>query len=164
MGEDLGQDLEAGQYIVEADDNAGFVALLERQQAEAQSPTISGEDLWRKNTLLLNRKHIRMHDRPMRLARIHNRYLNSPFRTFKKKGKWTAYSTEIEAALSMWLYSINEEDQKTHLALENQLNEHPDVKGEVRFCGKEQSEKQSLRLLGPFTEALEQDLPVVDAN
>ncbi|KAJ4077796.1 hypothetical protein NW761_012114 [Fusarium oxysporum] len=87
-------------------------------------------------------------------------------------GKWRAYSDEIEAALSLWLYSVDECENKVQWAKEKEQKESPNdgsareterEGGEERpkddaWLRKGTSAKPSLRLLGSHTAALRQDL------
>ncbi|CAI6089116.1 unnamed protein product [Clonostachys chloroleuca] len=87
-------------------------------------------------------------------------------------GKWRAYSDEIEAALSLWLYSVDECENKVQWAKEKEQKESPNnggaretkrEDGEERpkddaWLRKGTSAKPSIRLLGSHTAALLQDL------
>ncbi|KAK3346333.1 hypothetical protein B0T25DRAFT_461123, partial [Lasiosphaeria hispida] len=69
-------------------------------------------------------------------------YESISFHVTRNEGKWKAYSDEIEAALSLWLYSDKSECPKDDAWL--RANGTP--------------AKPSLQLLGPYTAALYRDL------
>ncbi|KAJ4308776.1 hypothetical protein N0V84_011892 [Fusarium piperis] len=81
-------------------------------------------------------------------------------------GKWRAYSDEIEAALSLWLYSVDEcekkKEQKGSLddgsAGETEREDGEERPKDDAWLRKGTSAKPSLRLLGSHTAALWQDL------
>ncbi|KAH7318070.1 hypothetical protein B0I35DRAFT_478607 [Stachybotrys elegans] len=77
----------------------------------------------------------------------------------QQNGRWKAYADEIEAALSLWLYSVSEkerdhgQEQRKQTALES-----PHSKDDAWLRAKGSPAKRSLRLLGPNKGALHQDL------
>ncbi|KPM42985.1 hypothetical protein AK830_g3571 [Neonectria ditissima] len=73
------------------------------------------------------------------------------FRTFRKKKGWKAYSDEIDAALSLWLYRAIEEEK-------DRLPTAELDKDDVWLRAKESPGKRSLRLLGSSTSSLRRDL------
>ncbi|WYZ42190.1 hypothetical protein EsH8_V_001085 [Colletotrichum jinshuiense] len=82
------------------------------------------------------------------------------FRLTRKDKRWKAHSDEIEAALSLWLYTVHrhehdEEGESTKApAARNSDSEDDDT----WLREKGPAAESSLRLLGPDTEALRQDL------
>jgi hypothetical protein len=69
------------------------------------------------------------------------------------KGNWKAYADEVEAALSLWLFSVDEkENRKTYQQL-LRLS-----KDDTWLRSKGTTAKDSLRLLGQYTHALNRDL------
>ncbi|KAH6848117.1 hypothetical protein B0I37DRAFT_376732, partial [Chaetomium sp. MPI-CAGE-AT-0009] len=65
---------------------------------------------------------------------------------------WTAYADEIEAALSLWLYSVENKERRPI------GNGNAAVDDDKWLRSKETAAKPSLRLIGSFTETLHQDL------
>ncbi|EJT69327.1 hypothetical protein GGTG_12946 [Gaeumannomyces tritici R3-111a-1] len=96
-------------------------------------------------------------------------YESIPFHVKRHGGRWRAYSDEIEAALSLWLYSVDKQENNVEVAKEKKQKESLDVRetqgkdGGERpkddaWLRKETSAKPSLRLLGSHTAALYRDL------
>ncbi|KAL8365070.1 hypothetical protein RB595_004064 [Gaeumannomyces hyphopodioides] len=91
-------------------------------------------------------------------------YESIPFHVKRHGGRWRAYSDEIEAALSLWLYSVDkqENDEKESPddgnARETQGNGGGERPKDDAWLRKETSAKPSLRLLGSHTAALYRDL------
>ncbi|KAL8336355.1 hypothetical protein RB601_000260 [Gaeumannomyces tritici] len=96
-------------------------------------------------------------------------YESIPFHVKWRGGRWRAYSDEIEAALSLWLYSVDKQENDVEAAKEKKQKESPDARetqgkdGGERpkddaWLRKETSAKPSLRLLGSHTAALYRDL------
>lgn len=82
------------------------------------------------------------------------------FRLRQQNGSWKAYADEIEAALSLWLYSAREQER-------GQQRKPQEIRGsrgtftpkaDEWFRAKGLSAKRSLRLLGPYTPQLHRDL------
>ncbi|KAF2250191.1 hypothetical protein BU26DRAFT_296992 [Trematosphaeria pertusa] len=71
-----------------------------------------------------------------------------------ENGKWKAYSDEIEAALSLWLYSVYELENPKDV----KENKGQDTKDDAWLRAKGTPAKQSLRLLGSYSRALHQHL------
>ncbi|CAM1508997.1 Fc.00g027360.m01.CDS01 [Cosmosporella sp. VM-42] len=71
------------------------------------------------------------------------------FRLRHQNGKWRAFSDEIEAALSLWLYSVNEEEMKAPKVSDGDDAWHR---------AKGTPSKLSLHLLGSKTPSLNRDL------
>ncbi|KLU91868.1 hypothetical protein MAPG_10817 [Magnaporthiopsis poae ATCC 64411] len=96
-------------------------------------------------------------------------YESIPFHVRRHGGRWRAYSDEIEAALSLWLYSVDKQENDVEVAKEKKQKEPLDAR-ETRgkdggerpkddaWLRKETSAKPSLRLLGSHTAALYRDL------
>ncbi|KAH7013118.1 hypothetical protein EDB80DRAFT_364139 [Ilyonectria destructans] len=77
----------------------------------------------------------------------------------QQTGSWKAYSDEIEAALSLWLYSVNEQEHrhnKQQLEREEILKRAR--KDDAWLRAKGSPAKPSLRLLGPCVPGLHRDL------
>lgn len=77
----------------------------------------------------------------------------------QQNGNWKAYSDEIEAALSLWLYSVDEHehrDDEHQLEMEAVLKRAR--KDDAWLRAKGSPAKPSLRLLGPYTPSLHRDL------
>ncbi|KAL8281863.1 hypothetical protein RB597_009535 [Gaeumannomyces tritici] len=96
-------------------------------------------------------------------------YESIPFHVKRHGGRWRAYSDEIEAALSLWLYSVDKQENDVEVAKEKKQKESLDARetqgkdGGERpkddaWLRKETSAKPSLRLLGSHTAALYRDL------
>lgn len=82
-------------------------------------------------------------------------------RLLRQGGKWRAFANEIEAVLSLWLYSVSRREQ-AHQGTEsepsdNRSNPNADEDAWLRSKGPS-SLMQSLRLLGPDSLALRRDL------
>ncbi|KAH6617508.1 hypothetical protein F5144DRAFT_393815 [Chaetomium tenue] len=74
------------------------------------------------------------------------------FRVHREAKGWRTYADEIEAGLSLWLYSVeNKERRRIQDGTES-------LDGDEWLRSKETSAKPSLRLIGPFTKALHQVL------
>ncbi|KAK6719619.1 hypothetical protein SNK05_002750 [Fusarium graminearum] len=80
-------------------------------------------------------------------------------------GKWRAYSDEIEAALSLWLYSVDERENKElkespndGSAKKTEREDREERPKDDAWLRKGTSAKPSLRLLGSYMAALQQDL------
>ncbi|KAL8399273.1 hypothetical protein RB596_007914 [Gaeumannomyces avenae] len=96
-------------------------------------------------------------------------YESIHFRVKRHGGRWRAYSDEIEAALSLWLYSVDKQENDIEVAKEKKQKESLHARetqgkdGGERpkddaWLRKETSAKPSLRLLGSHTAALYRDL------
>ncbi|KAF4997934.1 hypothetical protein FDECE_11947 [Fusarium decemcellulare] len=79
------------------------------------------------------------------------------FQLKKEKEKWKAYSDDIEAALSLWLYSVNSLEEKD---LKHRVTKFANDEGgdDAWLRTKGSSAKRSLRLLGQGTQTLTQNL------
>ncbi|KAH6847821.1 hypothetical protein B0I37DRAFT_152071 [Chaetomium sp. MPI-CAGE-AT-0009] len=81
------------------------------------------------------------------------------FRLDIRDGKWKAYSDEIEAALSLWLFSVHQDkrdDQEKHReGLSASISDPGD---DAWLRAKGSPAKRSLRLLGSYTQGLHRDL------
>ncbi|KAF4467552.1 ankyrin repeat [Fusarium albosuccineum] len=79
------------------------------------------------------------------------------FQVKKEKGKWKTYSDDIEATLSLWLYSVNSLEDKD---LETQAIKFANDEGgdDAWLRTKGASTKRSVRLLGQGTKTLTQNL------
>ncbi|KAL2270538.1 hypothetical protein VTJ83DRAFT_2722 [Remersonia thermophila] len=75
------------------------------------------------------------------------------FRIESSGGRWRAFLGELDAALSLWLYSV-----KDPISTQPKGDAKGGDKVRQRFRIKEAFEKSNLRLLGRRTEALERDL------
>ena len=85
-----------------------------------------------------------------------------------ENGSWKAYSDEIDAALSLWLYSVYEqENPRDHANLKdaeeeegrrNKVKYRKPTKDDAWLRAKETPVKQSLQLLGSYSERLHQHL------
>jgi len=73
--------------------------------------------------------------------------------TRQQNGSWKAYSDEIEAALSLWLYSVSEQEEDEYQKASR--TSHPEDAW-LRSGGS--PAKRSLRLLGSYTKGLHRDL------
>ncbi|KAI6762512.1 hypothetical protein HG530_008492 [Fusarium avenaceum] len=69
-------------------------------------------------------------------------------------GKWKAYSDEIEASLSLWLYSVNQMEGKDPPSSSSK----PSIEDDAWHRAKGSSFKRSLRLIGLRTEILSRNL------
>lgn len=69
-------------------------------------------------------------------------------------GKWKAYSDEIEASLSLWLYSVNQMEEKDPPSSSSK----PSIEDDAWHRAKGSSLKRSLRVLGSRTEILSRNL------
>ncbi|KAG5660338.1 hypothetical protein KAF25_002944 [Fusarium avenaceum] len=69
-------------------------------------------------------------------------------------GKWKAYSDEIEASLSLWLYSVNQMEEKDSPSFSSK----PGIEDDAWHRAKGSSLKRSLRVLGLRTDILSQNL------
>ncbi|KAF4970276.1 hypothetical protein FSARC_2654 [Fusarium sarcochroum] len=85
----------------------------------------------------------------------HNAQLTS-FCVERRAGKWKAHADELEAALSLWLHTISEEDIECPSLYKSQSFGDQDDDSWLR--AKEPSAKQSLRILGPYDLTLLRDL------
>ncbi|KAF9772568.1 hypothetical protein IL306_009724, partial [Fusarium sp. DS 682] len=72
-------------------------------------------------------------------------------------GKWKAYSDEIEASLSLWLYSVNDLEDKYPQAPSGQPSNEDD-EDDAWLRAKGSSMKRSLRVLGLRTKVLDRSL------
>ncbi|KAJ3539079.1 hypothetical protein NM208_g5635 [Fusarium decemcellulare] len=79
------------------------------------------------------------------------------FKLKREKEKWKTYSDDIEAALSLWLYSVNSLEDKH---LKPRVTEFANDEGgdDAWLRAKGSSAKRSLRLLGQDTQILTQHL------
>ncbi|KAK5651448.1 hypothetical protein OQA88_12455 [Cercophora sp. LCS_1] len=77
-------------------------------------------------------------------------------------GRWKAYSDEIEAALSLWLYSIYEDENPKDAEGEEvppaMVKNRKPTKDDAWLRAKGTPVKQSLQLLGSYSECLHQHL------
>ncbi|KAI9147138.1 Ankyrin repeat, PH and SEC7 domain containing protein secG [Paramyrothecium foliicola] len=78
---------------------------------------------------------------------------NVSFRLTNENGIWKAEADELDAALSLWLYSVNEKEQGKGNAVSEEF-----PKGDKWLRAKGSPAKSSLRLLGPYDEGLHRDL------
>ncbi|KIL85392.1 hypothetical protein FAVG1_11348 [Fusarium avenaceum] len=69
-------------------------------------------------------------------------------------GKWKAYSDEIEASLSLWLYSVNQMEEKDPPSSSSK----PSIEDDAWHRAQGSSFKRSLRLLGLRTDTLSRNL------
>lgn len=69
-------------------------------------------------------------------------------------GKWKAYSDEIEASISLWLYSVNQMEEKDPPSSSSK----PSIEDDAWHRAKGSSFKRSLRLLGLRTDILSRSL------
>ena len=76
------------------------------------------------------------------------------FRVDRETKGWRTYADEIEAALSLWLYSVNNKER----GLIRDGDGDAAVDDDKWLRSKEASAKPSLRLIGSFTPALHQNL------
>ncbi|ETS83858.1 hypothetical protein PFICI_05734 [Pestalotiopsis fici W106-1] len=89
--------------------------------------------------------------------------LNSPthdlvvLRLHRENGKWQAYADELEAALSLWLFSVDKAENDDEL---DHLNKSPigDAQDDKWLRAKGLSAKNSLRILGSYSQSLHRDL------
>ncbi|KAL1883246.1 hypothetical protein Daus18300_000304 [Diaporthe australafricana] len=86
------------------------------------------------------------------------------FRLRRQGGKWKAYADEIDAALSLWLSSVDDEISHRYLqgyrnseSIQRPSNERK-KEDDAWLRSKGSLAKQNLRLLGPHTAALLRDL------
>ncbi|KAJ0382392.1 hypothetical protein COL922a_012677 [Colletotrichum nupharicola] len=77
------------------------------------------------------------------------------FRLRREDGKWKACADEIDAALSLWLSSVDDEASEDVGSAESQSTE---VQDDTWLREKKTLTKQSLRRLGLITETLVRDL------
>ncbi|KAM6513874.1 hypothetical protein FALCPG4_015075 [Fusarium falciforme] len=77
------------------------------------------------------------------------------FRLERNNDSWMAYADEIEAALSLWLYSVDEQEQ---LEQDEHTKATPGQEKDVWLRAKASKAKLGLRLLGPYTRCLHRDL------
>ncbi|KAK1729114.1 uncharacterized protein BDZ83DRAFT_67527 [Colletotrichum acutatum] len=77
------------------------------------------------------------------------------FRLSRIEGKWNAHADELEAALSMWLFSVDELEKNEETNHQNIVGDNKDDKW-LRVKGSPSS--PGLRVLGPYTESLHRDL------
>ncbi|KAJ4016132.1 hypothetical protein NW758_015116 [Fusarium oxysporum] len=75
----------------------------------------------------------------------------------QESGKWKAYSDEIEASLSLWLYSVNDLEEKEPQAPSVKPSEGDDG-DDAWHRAKGSTMKRSLRLLGLRTRILDRSL------
>jgi len=73
-----------------------------------------------------------------------------------ENGRWKAYSDEIEAALSLWLYSVYE--QENPKKQRDVVKNRKPTKDDAWLRAKGTPVKQSLQLLGSYSECLHQHL------
>lgn len=77
------------------------------------------------------------------------------FRLNPLEGKWNAHADELEAALSMWLFSVDELEK-------NEEINHQDIVGDKKddklLRVKGSPSRPGLRVLGSYTESLHRDL------
>ncbi|KLU85217.1 hypothetical protein MAPG_04247 [Magnaporthiopsis poae ATCC 64411] len=78
------------------------------------------------------------------------------FRLRRDNGTWKAYADEIDAALSLWLYSVSEHEQGEQGKQASPGSRHPKSDSWLRAKGS--PAKPSLRLLGLYTPGLHRDL------
>ncbi|EQB52360.1 hypothetical protein CGLO_08024 [Colletotrichum gloeosporioides Cg-14] len=78
----------------------------------------------------------------------------------KSDGKWRAYANEYEAALSLWLSSVNDDKKRTvtHSEETEQTEDAKNEEDDTRLRMEESTRKQGLRLLGAHTPTLRRDL------
>ncbi|CAJ0552316.1 Ff.00g062950.m01.CDS01 [Fusarium sp. VM40] len=69
-------------------------------------------------------------------------------------GKWKAYSDEIEASLSLWLYSVNQMEGNDS----SSSSSKPSIEDDAWHRAKGSSLKRSLRVLGSRTDILSRNL------
>ncbi|KAK0372576.1 hypothetical protein CLIM01_10071 [Colletotrichum limetticola] len=77
------------------------------------------------------------------------------FRLNRIEGKWNAHADELEAALSMWLYSIDDIEKNEETNHQDTVGDNKDDKW-LRVKGS--PSRPGLRLLGSYTESLHRDL------
>ncbi|KAM0431394.1 hypothetical protein ACHAPT_005371 [Fusarium lateritium] len=77
------------------------------------------------------------------------------FRLEKSNQSWMAHADEIEAALSLWLYSVDEQEQQEQ---DEHLIDTPGPETDAWLRAKASRAKLGLRLLGPYTRCLHRDL------
>ncbi|KXH37807.1 hypothetical protein CSIM01_08170 [Colletotrichum simmondsii] len=77
------------------------------------------------------------------------------FRLNRLEGKWNAHADELEAALSMWLFSMNELEKKEEANHQYIVGDGKDDKS-LRVRGSPL--KPGLRVLGSYTRSLHRDL------
>ncbi|KAF4951952.1 hypothetical protein FGADI_7068 [Fusarium gaditjirri] len=85
------------------------------------------------------------------------------FRFERQRGNWAAYLDEIEAALSLWLYSVNKEENGNLLSQKARMpskesEDGPDENDCAQSGSKAPSHGRSLRLLGPQSPSMFRDL------
>ncbi|PNP60634.1 hypothetical protein FNYG_14637 [Fusarium nygamai] len=81
------------------------------------------------------------------------------FRLERHRNKnWKAYSDEIEAALSLWLYSVSEQEQDHQQEQRKQAAQRTLHKDDAWLRATGSPAKRSLRLLGAYTQGLYRDL------
>ncbi|KAJ3538230.1 hypothetical protein NM208_g6000 [Fusarium decemcellulare] len=81
---------------------------------------------------------------------------------FQENGAWKSYADEIEAALSLWLYSVRQHgDQPNEEALSTSipfLQQSGHTKDDAWLRARGPRAKLGLRILGPYTKSLHRDL------
>ncbi|KAK1506986.1 hypothetical protein CTAM01_03318 [Colletotrichum tamarilloi] len=77
------------------------------------------------------------------------------FRLNRIEGKWNAHADELEAALSMWLYSVDDIEKNEETNDQDTVGDNKDDKW-LRVKGS--PSRPGLRLLGSYTESLHRDL------
>ncbi|KAF4985886.1 hypothetical protein FDECE_16248 [Fusarium decemcellulare] len=78
----------------------------------------------------------------------------------QEDGAWKSYADEIEAALSLWLYSARKQEEMEEAITKDELT-HVSVsrnKNDSWLRAKGSSPKLGLRLLGPYQKSLHRDL------
>ncbi|KAF4460127.1 ankyrin repeat [Fusarium albosuccineum] len=78
----------------------------------------------------------------------------------QEDGVWKSYADEIEAALSLWLYSTKEQEEKEESITKDEppLASAARKKDDSWLRAKASSSKLGLRLLGPYEKSLHRDL------
>ncbi|RYP44949.1 hypothetical protein DL768_008642 [Monosporascus sp. mg162] len=126
---------------------ASTEAISVTRAIEATMDALFGPSLRGDFTWLLEAHYARLD--------IHGDTQPVQFRLEQHNGAWKAFADEIEAALSLWLYAVREEEQHRYQQMQERLEAGEDDAW-LRTQGL--VAKQSLRLLGPSTPTLHRDL------
>ncbi|CAH0055787.1 unnamed protein product, partial [Clonostachys solani] len=76
----------------------------------------------------------------------------------QQNGSWKASAEEIEAALSLWLFSVSDQEQGQNRQVSPGT---PRSEDDARFRAKRSPAKRSLRLLGSYTQRLRRHLQLL---